>query len=55
MLVDPEQKAGIERDLEGLNNEIRQLSAAKREKQNLANDLQIQIDKLDEDKVSSLP
>lgn len=54
MLVDPELKAGLERELERLNNEIRQLSATKREKQNIANDLQTQMDKLDEERVYPL-
>jgi prefoldin subunit 5 len=54
MLVDPEQKANLERELERLNANMRQIATAKREKQAVENDLQTRMDKLDEDWVHCL-
>jgi outer membrane murein-binding lipoprotein Lpp len=51
MLVDPEKKARLERDVERLQAKCRQLSADGGEKRTLAKDLKAQIEQLEADRV----
>ena len=54
ILVDPEKKARLERDVERFEAKCRQIAAEKREKEVLVKDLEDQLDQLDAEKVHSL-
>jgi len=51
MLVDPEKKARLERDVERLQDRCRQMSAEGSAKHALEQDLKAQLEQLDADKV----
>ena len=51
MLVDPEKKARLEREVQRLQDRCRQLSAEGGEKRALVKDLEAQLDQLGADRV----